>query len=157
MVAIFVDGDACPVKDEVLRVAARHKVLVHLVSNTWLRGEADPLIHRVVVDRDKLDAADDWIADHVAAHDIVVTADIPLAARSVAKGAAVLRPNGKPLDGASIGMVSAVRDLNAHLRDMGQITGGPAPFTKQDRSRFLDKLETMLRAAKANAPQPGPA
>ncbi|MSO97875.1 MAG: YaiI/YqxD family protein [Rhodospirillaceae bacterium] len=151
MVAIFVDGDACPVKDETLRVAARHGVLVHLVSNTWLRGPADPLINRVVVTRDKLDAADDWIAEHVAANDIVITADIPLAARSVAKGATVLRPNGQPLDQNSIGMASAVRDLNTHLRDTGMITGGPAPFAKQDRSRYLDKLETLVRAAKAKA------
>jgi len=152
MVAIFVDGDACPVKDETLRVAARHKVLVHLVSNQWLRGEAHPLINRVVVERDKFDAADDWIADHVTAHDIVITADIPLAKRSVDKGAAVLRPNGQPLDKNSIGMTAAVRDLNTHLRDTGMITGGPAPFRKEDRSRFLDKLETMVRAAKAKAP-----
>lgn len=154
MVAIFVDGDACPVKDETLRVAARHNVLVHLVSNTWLRGEANPLINRVVVARDKLDAADDWIAEHVAAHDIVITADIPLAARSVAKGATVLRPNGKPLDQDSIGMTSAMRDLNTHLRDMGQMTVGPAPFSKQDRSRYLDKLETLVRAAKAKSACP---
>lgn len=147
MVEIYVDGDACPVKDETLRVAERHQVLVHLVSNSWLRGEQHPLIHRVVVERDKLDAADDWIADHVKANDIVITADIPLAKRSVEKGALVLRPNGQPLDQNSIGMVSAVRDLNTHLRDTGQITGGPAPFRKEDRSRFLDKLETMLRAA----------
>ena len=151
MVAIFVDGDACPVKEETLRVAARHGVLVHLVSNSWLRGPADPMVNRVVVERDKLDAADDWIAEHVAAHDIVITADIPLAARSVAKGATVLRPNGKPLDQDSIGMTSAVRDLNTHLRDMGQMTGGPAPYNKQDRSRYLDKLETILRASKAKA------
>ncbi len=152
MVAIFVDGDACPVKDETLRVAARHKVLVHLVSNQWLRGPADPLIHRVVVERDKFDAADDWIAEHVTAQDIVITADIPLAKRSVDKGAAVLRPNGQPLDQNSIGMTAAVRDLNTHLRDTGLITGGPAPFRKEDRSRFLDKLETMIRAAKLKAP-----
>lgn len=152
MVEIYVDGDACPVKDEVFRVAARHHVLVYLVSNSWLRGAQDPMIKRILVDRDKLDAADDWIAEHVQAHDIVITADIPLAARSVAKGATVLRPNGQPLDETSIGIVAAMRDLNTHLRDTGQMTGGPAAFTKQDRSRFLDKLETMLRAAKAHAP-----
>lgn len=149
MVAIYVDGDACPVKDETLRVAARHQVMVYLVSNMWLRGEEDPLVKRIVVARDKLDAADDWIAEHCGDGDVVITADIPLAARAVAKGAAVLRPNGQPLDQASIGMVSAMRDLHTHLRDMGEITGGPKGFTKQDRSRYLDKLETMLRAAKA--------
>ncbi|MBL8628857.1 MAG: YaiI/YqxD family protein, partial [Rhodospirillaceae bacterium] len=143
----YVDGDACPVKDEVLRVAARHKVMVYLVSNMWLRGEADPLVQRIVVANDKLDAADDWIAERVQPHDVVITADIPLAARSVAKGAVVLRPNGHPLDQTSIGMAAAMRDLNTHLRDTGQITGGPGAFTKQDRSRFLDKLETLLRAA----------
>lgn len=152
MTAIYVDGDACPVKDEVVRVARRHEVAVFLVSNTWLRGPDDPLVKRVVVAHDKLDAADDWIAEHAQGGDIVVTADIPLAARSVAKGAVVLRPNGQPLDGASIGMAAAVRDLNTHLRDMGEMTGGPRGFTKQDRSRFLDKLETMLRAAKTRRP-----
>jgi uncharacterized protein YaiI (UPF0178 family) len=151
MVEIYVDGDACPVKDEVLRVAARHQVKVYLISNMWLRGAPDPLVERVVVANNKLDAADDWIAERVQPHDIVITADIPLATRSIAKGAVVLRPNGNPLDQATIGMVSAMRDLHTHLRDTGQITGGPSAFTKQDRSRFLDKLETMLRAAKAKS------
>ncbi|MDX2142965.1 MAG: YaiI/YqxD family protein [Rhodospirillaceae bacterium] len=146
-VEIFVDADACPVKDEVARVAARHKLVTHLVSNQWMRGPDDPLIRRVVVGTHKLDAADDWIAENVLAHDIVITADIPLAARVVAKGATVLRPNGEPLDQSSIGMAAAMRDLNTHLRDSGMITGGPAPFNKNDRSRFLDRLETAVRAA----------
>jgi uncharacterized protein YaiI (UPF0178 family) len=146
VIAIYVDGDACPVKDEVRRVAGRHGLMVYLVSNRLLGPADDPMVKRVVV-ADTPDAADDWIADAVAAHDIVITADIPLAARGVAKGATVLKPNGHPLGRDSIGMAVAVRDLNMHLRDTGAISGGPGAFTKQDRSRFLDKLETMVQAA----------
>jgi uncharacterized protein YaiI (UPF0178 family) len=98
---------------------------------------------------DTPDAADDWIAERAGAGDVVVTADIPLAARCVARKAKVVRPNGKPLDEASISMAVAVRDLHTHLREIGETTRGPAPFTKQDRSRFLDTLETTVRAAKA--------
>ncbi len=151
MTEIFVDADACPVKDEVIRVAERHKLVVHVVGNTWMRLAEGPLVQRVVVPRTP-DAADDWIAERAGLGDVVVTADIPLAARCVAKKAKVVRHNGKPLDEASISMAVAVRDLHTHLREVGEITRGPAPFTKQDRSRFLDTLETTVRAAKLVAP-----
>jgi uncharacterized protein YaiI (UPF0178 family) len=144
---IFVDADACPVKDEVLRVAERHALPVLLVSNSWMRGPDHPLVQRISVNTGP-DAADDWIAERVTDRDIVVTADIPLAARCVAKGAALVRPNGKPLDTNSISMAVAMRDLHTHLRETGEITKGPAPFTKQDRSRFLEALETAIQAVK---------
>ena len=144
---IYVDADACPVKDEVVRVAERHGIPVSLVSNQWMRGPDSPLVQRFTVN-DHPDAADDWIAERVTDRDIVITADIPLAARCVAKGAIVLRPNGKPLDQDAIGMALAMRDLHTHLRETGEITRGPAPFQKQDRSRFLNAMETMVQAMK---------
>lgn len=144
---IYVDADACPVKDEVVRVAERHGIAISLVSNQWMRGPESPLVQRFTVN-DHPDAADDWIAERVTERDIVITADIPLAARCVAKGAMVLRPNGKPLDKDAIGMAVAMRDLHTHLRETGEITRGPAPFQKQDRSRFLDALETAVRMLK---------
>ncbi len=144
---IFVDADACPVKDEIVRVAERHSLAVTLVSNSWMRGADQPLVQRISVANDP-DAADDWIATRAGPEDVVVTNDILLAARCIAKGAAVLRPNGKKLDEDSISMAVAMRDLNAHLRDTGEITGGPAPFAREDRSRFLNALETALQAIK---------
>jgi uncharacterized protein YaiI (UPF0178 family) len=146
-VRILVDADACPVKDEIVRVAERHRLGVILVSNAWMRGEAHPLVQRVLVAQGA-DAADDRIAAETADRDIVVTNDIPLAARCIAKGAKVLRPNGKPLDQNSISMALAMRDLTAHLREAGEITGGPAAFGPKDRSRFLDALETAVQAQK---------
>ena len=142
---ILVDADACPVKDEIVRVAERHGIDAVFVSNAWMRLPESAVVKRVGVEAG-LDAADNWIADRATPEDVVITNDIPLAARSVAKGARVLRPNGRTLDANSIGMAVAVRDLNAHLRDMGEITGGPAGFQKQDRSRFLDALETAIQA-----------
>jgi uncharacterized protein YaiI (UPF0178 family) len=142
---IFVDADACPVKDEVVRVAERHNLPVLLVSNSWMRGPDHPLVQRFTVNNHP-DAADDWIAERVTDVDVVVTSDIPLAARCVAKGAFILRPNGRPLDQDSISMAVAMRDLHTHLRETGEITRGPAPFQKQDRSRFLDALETAIQA-----------
>jgi uncharacterized protein YaiI (UPF0178 family) len=127
---ILVDADACPVKDEVVRVAARRGSRVVLVSNAWMRGPDHPLVERVLVASGP-DAADDRIAEDSRPGDIVVTSDLPLAARCLEscleKGAAVLRPNGKPVDSNSIGMAVAVRDLAAHLREMGEITGGRRP------------------------------
>jgi uncharacterized protein YaiI (UPF0178 family) len=148
MTEIYVDADACPVKDEVLRVADRHGLKVHMVGNSWMRMAEGPRVQRIVV-AEGPDAADDWIAERAGAGDVVITADIPLAARCVARKAKVVRPNGKPLDEASISMAVAVRDLHTHLREIGESTRGPAPFTKQDRSRFLDTLETTVRAAKS--------
>jgi hypothetical protein len=145
---IYVDGDACPVKDEVARVAERHGLTVHLVSNQWLRGPDTPLVRRVVVTTEGLDAADNWIADHVGSGDIVVTSDIPLAARCLEKGARVLGPTGKPFSENGIGMALAMRELMATLRDSGEIRGGGPAFGKQDRSRFLQALEQAVQDAK---------
>ena len=144
---ILVDADACPVKEEVVRVAERHGIEAIFVSNAWMRLPDSPLVKRVGVEAG-MDAADNWIADQATSQDVIITNDIPLAARGVAKGARILRPNGRPLDQNSIGMAVAVRDLNTHLRDMGEITGGPAGFQKQDRSRFLEALETAIQAIK---------
>jgi uncharacterized protein YaiI (UPF0178 family) len=152
-VEIYVDGDACPVKEEVARVAARHGITVHLVSNQWLRGVEGPLIRRVVV-TEGFDAADDWIVDHAGPRDIVVTADIPLAARCLAKGARVLGPTGKPFTDGSIGMALAMRDLMATLRDSGEIRGGGPAFSRQDRSRFLQALEQAIQDARRRPPAP---
>ena len=146
MPEIYVDADACPVKDEVLRVAARHKLKTFLVSDGGIRPRPDPLVELVVV-APGLDAADDWIAEHIGEGDIAVTDDIPLAARCLAKGARALRHNGEPFTEASIGTVLATRDLMAHLRETGEMTGGPRPFAKKDRSRFLNTLETLIQAA----------
>ena len=146
MTAIYVDADACPVKDEVVRVALRHGIAVFIVSNGGIRPRAEPLVETVIVG-DGLDAADDWIAERCGAGDVVITGDIPLAARAVAAGARVLRPNGDPITEAGVGDILATRDLMTQLREAGTITGGPAPFTKRDRSRFLDTLETTTRAA----------
>ena len=144
---ILVDADACPVKDEIVRVADRHGLTVILVSNAWMRGPDHPLVQRILAASGP-DAADDRIAEDTGAQDIVVTNDIPLAARCLAKGARVLRPNGKTLDQNSISMALAMRDLTAHLRETGEITGGPAAFVPKDRSRFLDALETAVQAIK---------
>jgi uncharacterized protein YaiI (UPF0178 family) len=142
---IYVDADACPVKDEVLRVAARHSIPVVLVSNRGMRTGDDPLVRSVLVDHGA-DAADDWIVDNLAAGDLVITADIRLAARCLERKARALNPNGNPFDERSIGMAVAMRNLMAALRDQGAITGGGAGFSKQDRSRFLSALETAVRA-----------
>lgn len=144
---LYVDADACPVKDEVLRVAGRHGLRVRMVSNAWFRLPESPLVERVVVSGD-LDAADDWIVSRIAPGDIAVTADIPLAARCLKTGAAVLGPTGRPFTEANIGQAVASRDLMAHLRDTGEIRGSNPAFTKQDRIRFLDALEKAARQAR---------
>ena len=140
---VLVDADACPVKEEIYRVALRHQVPVTIVSNSRLRVPPHPLIDRIVVD-DGFDAADDWIAE--AAHDscVVVTADILLADRCLKAGASVVSPTGKPFTAASIGGAIAVRAIMADLRAGGEQLGGPAPFAKTDRSRFLQVLDTEL-------------
>lgn len=144
MSEIFVDGDACPVKGEVLKVAARHGVRVHLVSNGWLRGLDSPLVHQVVVAQGA-DAADDWIAEHIGPGDVAITADILLAARCVENGARVLGPAGKPFTADNIGMAVAIRDLKSHLRETGEDRGFNPGFTSKDRSRFLSALDQTLR------------
>jgi len=143
---IYVDADACPVKAEVERVAERHGLTVHIVSNGGIRPSRHPLIKTVVV-AEGADAADDWIAERIGAADICITSDIPLASRCLKNGAAVLRPNGKPFDEASIGMALGMRDLHKHLRETGAQTFN-AGFTKQDRSNFLNALETAIQQKK---------
>ncbi len=143
--AIYVDGDACPVKDEVVRVAERHGLTVHLVSNSGMRPSRSPLVQQVVV-ADGLDVADDWIAEHVGPGDIAITADIPLADRCVKAGARVLNHNGKPFTPENIGNALAVRNLMTDLRDQGTIRGGGRGFTRRDRSDFLQALETAVQA-----------
>jgi uncharacterized protein len=144
---IYVDADACPVKAEVLRVATRHNLPIHMVSNSWMRLEASRLINRVVVN-DHPDAADDWIAERIGPNDIAITADIPLASRCLKAGAKVIGPTGKPFDQGSIGMALAMRDLQSHLRETGESRGFNAAFTPRDRSRFLEALENAVQAGK---------
>lgn len=143
MIRILVDADACPVKDEIYRVADRHGVAVSVVSNSPFRVPVGPMVERVVVS-DGFDAADDWIAERAGATTIVITADILLADRCIKAGAAVLAPTGKPFTASSIGGAIATRAITADLRAGGDIVGGPAPFGKTDRSRFLSALDTAL-------------
>lgn len=142
---IYVDADACPVKAEVLRVATRHELMVHMVSNSWMRLEDSPLIKRVIVD-DGPDAADNWIAEHVTASDIVVTADILLAARCLKAGAQCIGPTGKAFNDASIGMAVAMREVQRHLRETGESRGFNSAFTQRDRSQILQALEHAVQA-----------
>jgi len=144
---IFVDGDACPVKEEVGRVAARHRLPVYLVSNGGLRPSANPLFHHVAVAR-SADAADDWITERAGKGDIVITADIPLASRCLAKGARVLGPTGRPFTEQSIGMALGLRDLQRHLRELSGGQTYNAGFAKQDRSRFLNALENAIQSVR---------
>ena len=145
---ILVDADACPVKDEVYRVAFRRDVAVCIVSNARIRIPDHPLVERVVVS-DGFDAADDWIADTADAKSVVITADILLADRCLKAGATVLSPTGKPFTNASIGGAIATRSIMADLRVGGDVVGGPAPFAKADRSRFLQTLdEALVRLAR---------
>lgn len=141
---ILVDADACPVKDEIYRVAFRLEVAVVVVSNARMRIPDHPLISRIVVS-DAFDAADDWIADEADAAAIVITSDILLADRCLKAGATVIAPTGKPFTPASIGPAIATRAIMADLRAGGDQIGDPAPFTKADRSRFLQTLDTALR------------
>jgi len=146
---VYVDADACPVKAEVERVATRHKVRVMIVSNGGLRPSQNPLVETVIVP-DGPDVADMWIAERAGAGDVVITGDIPLAAKCVEAGARVLKHNGEALTAANIGNVLATRDLMADLRAADPFRqGGGKGFTKADRSRFLDALEREIRAAKA--------
>ena len=141
--AILVDADACPVKEEIYRVAFRRNVAVAVVSNSAFRVPVHPLVRRVVV-TDAFDAADDWIAEAAGPRTVVVTADILLADRCIKAGAVVLSPTGKPFTNASIGSQIATRAIMADLRAGGDIIGGPAPFAKTDRSRFLSALDEAL-------------
>jgi uncharacterized protein len=151
-VSIYVDADACPVKDEIYRVAGRYNVRVLVVSNSLIAVPASPLIERVVVPSGP-DVADGWIAERAGPRDVVVTADVPLAARCVAAGAAVLAPTGRLFDESAIGMALATRNLMDDLRSAGQMTGGPRPFSGKDRSAFLQALDLAInRARRGPAP-----
>ncbi|GGC13840.1 UPF0178 protein [Novosphingobium endophyticum] len=145
MIQILIDADACPVKDETYRVAARYKVPVVVISNSPIRVPRDPLISRKVVSA-AFDAADDWIAEHAEPGTVVITADILLADRCLKRGATVIAPTGKPFTASSIGGAIATRAIMADLRAGGDIVGGPAPFSNADRSRYLSRLdETLVR------------
>ena len=145
---IFVDGDACPVKDEVYRVARRYAIQVFIVSNALLRVPPDDLIEVVVV-RGGFDAVDDWIAEHIGAEDVAITADIPLAERRLRR-ARVLGPKGQAFTEDAIGEALATRALLDMLRQSGVGSGGPAPFAKADRSRFLAKLDEIIHAVRCS-------
>ncbi len=149
---VLVDADACPVKEEVYRVALRHGVPVVIVANSWLRIPDHPLVSRQVV-TDGFDAADDWIAAQAGPHSLVITADILLAQRGLLAGSRVVSPNGKPFTDASIGTAVAVRAIHADLRSgVGDgVARGPAPFTKADRSNFLNAMDAALVALKKAA------
>jgi uncharacterized protein len=146
---IFVDGDACPVKKEILRVAERHELPVHMVSNRWISLPDSPLINRKIVPKGA-DQADDWIAESIEENDIAVTADIPLASRCLSKKAKVIGPSGKNFDEDNIGMALAMRELNSYLREVGEIQGNGASFSKKDRSRFLCALEETIQSILRN-------
>jgi|HubBroStandDraft_2_1064218.scaffolds.fasta_scaffold119844_2 uncharacterized protein YaiI (UPF0178 family) len=141
---IYVDADACPVKDEIYRVAARHGLPVSVVAGQFIRVPRDPLIERIAAGSG-MDAADDWIAERAGKGDIVITSDIPLASRCVKAGCEVIAPNGKPFTEQSIGMTLAVRNLMTDLRSSGEVTGGPRSFAPRDRSAFLSALDQTIR------------
>ena len=147
---LFVDADACPVKDEALRVAERLGLVITFVSNGGVRPSRDPMV-RIVVVPQGADAAGDWIVEQAQANDIVLTADIPLASRAIDKGCHVLGFTGKPFTPASIGMALAMRNLNQHLRETGESKGYNAGFRPADRSAFLSALDTLGRKAKVLA------
>jgi uncharacterized protein YaiI (UPF0178 family) len=144
-IVVYIDADACPVKDETYRVAGRYGLHVCVVANSFLALPREPWIERVVVS-DGFDAADDWIAERARPGAIVITADVPLASRCVKAGAEVLAPTGKPFSESGIGMALATRNLMQDLREAGAITGGPKPFSARDRSAFLGALDrTVMR------------
>ena len=147
MLDLYIDADACPVKDEIYRVAERYGLQVLIVANNWMRVPDHPMIKLVTV-ADGLDVADDWIAERAGVGDIAITSDIPLADRCIKNGARALSPNGKPFTEDSIGDVLATRNLMTELRETGEIRGSGRPFTKQDRSRFLQTLDTTIQAIK---------
>ncbi len=151
---ILVDADACPVKDEVYRVAARHGITVAVVANAPILVPRDPSIRRIVVAQGP-DVADDWIAERAGPGAIVVTADVPLAARCVKAGAGAIAPTGKPFTPASIGAALATRDLMDALRSAGEVTGGPRPFAPRDRSAFLQALDVAIQRLKRAGMAPG--
>ena len=148
---IFIDADACPVKQEVYRVASRYHLNVTLVTNSWMRVPDEQWIALEVVENG-LDVADDWIVEHVQPYDIVITADIPLASRCLGQGACVIGPTGKPFTDKNIGQAVATRNLLSELRGAGEITGGPPPLKKSDRSRFLQQLDEVIQSIRRKHP-----
>ena len=151
MSVIYVDADACPVKDEVYRVAARYGIPVTLVANARMRVPEGGAVKLVLVAGGQLDSADDWIAERAGAKDIVVTADIPLASRCVAAGARVLDPRGRVHTEDSVGDALATRNLMSQLREVGAVTGGPSPHAKRDTSLFLQKLDELVQRIRREA------
>jgi len=143
-ISLYIDADACPVKAEIYRVAERYGLKFYVVSNSYINVPRDPRIERVVVS-DSFDAADDWIAERVGSEDIVITSDIPLADRSLKKGAAAIGSTGVAFTTSSIGMAMASRELMSNLRAMGETTGGPKPMSQRDRSRFLSTLDETIQ------------
>ena len=150
---LYIDADACPVKEETYKVARRYGLPVKVVANAFLLVPKEPLIERVVVEEGP-DVADDWIAEHAGVGDIVVTADIPLAARCLKSGALVIGPTGRAFTPDSIGSALAARGLGEHLRSIGEVTRGPAPFQASDRSRFLSALDEAVHRARRLAARP---
>jgi len=152
MTEIYIDADACPVREEVYRVAARYGLTVHVVSNGSrpIRPVSNPAVRMVIVG-EGADAADDWIAEHISPSDVCVTADIPLASRCLAKSARAIAHNGKPWTSDNIGSALAGREIGRHLRELGVMTGGSPAFARQDRSRFLVALDTAVTAAMRSA------
>ncbi len=150
-IEIFIDADACPVKEEVYRVARRYALKVHVVSNGGVRVPQEPLIAMVIV-AEGPDAADDWIVERIASADIVITADIPLADRCLKAGAEVIGPTGRAFTSASIGAALAQRSIMEHRRSMGEATGGPKPFAPGDRSRFLQALDEAVNRSRRRKP-----
>ena len=150
-ISLYIDADACPVKAEIYRVAERYGLKVYVVSNSYINVPRDPRIERVVVS-DSFDAADDWIAERVGSEDIVITSDIPLADRSLKKGAAAIGSTGVAFTTSSIGMAMASRELMSNLRAMGETTGGPKPMSQRDRSRFLSTLDETIQKLRRAPP-----
>jgi len=146
-IRIYIDADACPVKDETYKVAARYGLKTFVVSNSFMTIPVSPLIERVIVDAGP-DIADDWIAERAAPGDVVVTNDIPLADRVIKAGATAIKPNGQPFTADSIGGALAQRAIMEHIRSTGEITGGPRPFDRNDRSRFLQALDEAIQREK---------
>ena len=148
MLDILIDADGCPVKQEVYRVAKRYGLKVTLVSNSRMRTPQEDWVEIVVVEG-QFNAADDWIVEHVSEKDIVITGDIPLASRCLERGAQVLAPTGRVFTRDSIADALAGREFLSYLRDLGTLTGGPAPFGKRDRSRFLQRLDETIQAVRS--------